>query len=160
MSTKNERLQKAWHSYEGKNDHLPNSTRQAVEWAVSEGMLQLPKADPYDILAGEMAQALREEYATDEQGRRYRVNHAVRITKSGVQYTFWAMMGYAPHEHMERAFAQRREQVVSDCVQLKTDVEVYNDMNAGKRPAIQLILDFTDDVAERQLQKPPRGLAA
>jgi hypothetical protein len=51
---------------------------------------------------------------------------------------------------MEKAFAQRREQIVRDCVQLKTDVDVYNDMNRGKQSEIQLILDFTDDVAERE----------
>jgi hypothetical protein len=51
---------------------------------------------------------------------------------------------------MERAFAQRREQIVGDCLQLKTDVDVYNDMNRDKQPQIQLILNFTDDVEERQ----------
>jgi hypothetical protein len=96
-----------------------------------------------------MANALREEIQTDGKGRRFRVNHAVRVTKGGVQYTFWAVMNYAPHEHMEKAFTQRREQIVGDCVQLRTDVDVYNDMNRGKRPAVQLVLDFTDDVAER-----------
>ena len=52
---------------------------------------------------------------------------------------------------MEKAFAQRREQIVGDCVQLKTDVDVYNDMNRGKQVEIQLVLDFTEDVIERQL---------
>ncbi len=37
------------------------------------------------------------------KGRKYRVNHAVRVTKSGVQTTFWAIMGFAPREHMQRA---------------------------------------------------------
>jgi hypothetical protein len=49
---------------------------------------------------------------------------------------------------MQRAFTQRREQIVGDCVQLKTDVDAYNDMNKNAEP-IQLILDFTDDVDER-----------
>ena len=81
MLKKNERLQKAWRSYEGLNGHSPISARQAVEWAVEIGLLELPDVDPFDILAGDMAHALREEYATDVQGRRYRVNHAVRVTK-------------------------------------------------------------------------------
>ena len=51
---------------------------------------------------------------------------------------------------MERAFAQRREAVVGDCAQLKTDVDAYNDMSGSER--IQIILDFTDDVAEREAQ--------
>jgi len=158
--TKNERLQNAWHAYESTHNHLPSSARQAVEWAISEGILSLPEIDPYDVLAGEMAHALREEYATDQEGRRYRVNHAVRITKNGVQFTFWAMLGYAPHPHMEKAFAQRREQVIGDCDQLRTDVDVYNAMNKGKKPEIQMILDFTDDVAERQLARHSRNQAA
>jgi hypothetical protein len=150
MPTKNERLQQIWHHYDHKEDHRPTSAREAVEWAVKEGRLELPKIDPYDVLAAQMSSALRDEFATDEKGRRYRINHAVRVTKGGVQQTFWAMMGFAPHEHMERAFTQRREQIVGDNLQLKTDVDVYNDLNRGRRPEIQLILDYTDDVAERE----------
>ena len=155
MATKTERLQQIWHKYDSEREHKPSSAREAVEWAVAEGTLELPEIDPYDVLAGQMSQALRDEYGTDAQGRRYRVNHAVRVTKSGVQYTFWAAMGFAPHEHMEKAFTQRREQIVGDNVQLKIDVDVYNDMVSGKHPAIQLVLDYTDDVAEREIMKMP-----
>ncbi len=150
MATKHEKLQQAWHRYDGNQEHQPTSARQAVEWAVAECLLELPEIDPYDVLAGDMADALRAEIHTDEKGRRYRVNQGVRVTKGGVQYTFWGALGYAPHSHMEKAFAQRRDQIVGDCLQLKTDVDVYNDMNRGKQPDIQLVLDFADDVAERQ----------
>lgn len=154
--TKTEKLQQIWHKYDSEHAHQPSGTREAVERAVKEGLLELPAIDPYDILASQMAAALREEIATDEQGRRYRVNHAVRINKDGVQHTFWATLGFAPHDHMVKAFAQRREQVIGDMVQLKTDVDVYNELNKGKRPEIQLILDLTDDVAEKQaMQKIP-----
>jgi hypothetical protein len=154
MATKTEQYQALWHRYDADRDHQPSSARQAVERAVRDGLLRLPRpVDPYDMLAAEMSQALRDEIRTDSQGRRYRVNHAVRVTKSGVQYTFWAIMGYAPHAHMEKAFAQRREQIIGDCVQLKTDIDVYNDMNQGKQAEIQLVLDFTEDVAERMVQR-------
>ena len=155
-TTRNERYQSIWHRYDNEHEHKPSGTREAVERAVAEGLLELPDIDPYDFLAEQMAQALRQEIQTDEKGRRYRVNHAVRVTKGGVQYTFWASMGFAPHEHMEKAFAQRREQVIGDLLQLKTDVDVYNDLNRGKKREIQLVLDFTEDVAERQtMQKIP-----
>jgi hypothetical protein len=104
----------------------------------------------FDVLAGQMAQALRDELGTDAKGRRYRLNHAVRITKAGVQHTFWAMMGFASHDHMEKTFAQRREQIIGDCYPLKIDVDVYNDMNSDKKQEVQLVLDFTEDVAERE----------
>jgi hypothetical protein len=59
-------------------------------------------------------------------------------------------MGYAPHSHMEKAFAQRRELIIGDNLQLKTDVDVYNSMFRGKNPEIQLVLNYTEDVAERE----------
>jgi len=161
LPTKTERLQQIWHKYDSEREHKPSSAREAIEWAVAEGLVDLPEIDPYDVLAGQMSQALRDEYSTDSQGRRYRINHAVRVTKSGVQYTFWAAMGFAPHEHMEKAFTQRREQIVGDNVQLRIDVDVYNDMVRGKHPEIQLVLDYTEDVAERQIMKmPPKKATA
>jgi hypothetical protein len=48
---------------------------------------------------------------------------------------------------MQKAFIQRRQQIVGDCVQLATDVEAYNAMNFDQ-PAIQMVLDFRDDVEE------------
>jgi hypothetical protein len=48
-----------------------------------------------------------------------------------------------------RAFTQRRNQVIGDCFQLKVDVDVYNNLNTDQ-PPLPLILDFTDDVKERE----------
>ena len=158
MSTKAQRYQTLWHKYESEHDRLPASAREVIEWGVRNGLIELPSIDPYDVAAGEMAKALRGEFATDSKGRRYRVNHAVRVTRGGVQYTFWARLGVAPKEHMMLAFYQRREQIVSDCVQLKIDVDVYNDSDQGSEP-IQLVLDFKDDVAER-LEWSSRGTRA
>src|SRR5258708_3264704 len=155
VATKTELLQHIWHQYDAGHKHKPTSAREAVEWAVADGLLELPEVDPFDVLAGQMSHALREEYDTYANGQRYRVNHAIRVTKGGVQYTFWAMMGFAPHEHMEIAFTQRRDQIVGDNLHLKIAVDVYNEMNKGKRPSIQLVLDYTDDVAEKQIMRMP-----
>lgn len=158
MTTRNEQFQQVFRRCESENDHLPVSARDACEWGVAHGLLQLPEIDPYDILAGEMARALREEYKVDGRGRKYRVNHAVRVTRSGVQTTFWAIMGFAKREHMQRAFTQRRNQIIGDCFQLKVDVDVYNDMNPDQEP-VQLELNFTDDVSEREFWKDDREAA-
>lgn len=149
MAKYNEQLQKVWHLYEAKHGSLPSTTREAVAWGVSQGMIQPPEVDPLAKLAEDMSTALREEYATDDHGRRYRVNHAVRVTKAGVQYTFWAIMKDAPRDHMQKAFIQRREQIVGDCVQLSTDVDAYNGFNKGEKP-IQMLFDFRDDIEERR----------
>ena len=48
---------------------------------------------------------------------------------------------------MHIALQQRRQQIVGDCRQLKTDVDSYNENRKPNQP-IQLVLDFTEDVAE------------
>jgi hypothetical protein len=149
MTTYNEQLQKVWHDYERELGYVPASLRDALKWGVSEGRIEAPVPDPYDKLVEDMSRALREEYATDRLGRRYRVNHAVRVSKAGVQHTMWAIMGNAPRSHMQKAFIQRREQIVGDCVQLSTDVAVYNDLNRDQ-PPLPMLFDFRDDIAERQ----------
>lgn len=149
MSKYNEQLQTIWHLYEKEHGFVPATVREAVKWGVDRGMIAAPPPDPLAKLVEDMATALREEYATDASGRRYRVNHAVRITRGGVQYTFWAMMSTAPRPHMQKAFIQRRGQIVDDCVQLATDVEVYNDMKSDQEP-IPMLFDFRDDVEERR----------
>lgn len=150
MATQSEHMQQLWKQYETEHDHLPTGTRPVVEWAVRAGKLKLPTVDPMDLLAKQMSKALREEFDTDEKGRRFRVNHSIRIMENGVQQTFWGIMGFASRDFMEKTFTQRREGVINDCVQLKTDVDVYNDRNPHEE-AIQIVLDFTEDVAERQV---------
>lgn len=72
--------------------------------------------------------------------------------KADKTMSLWADMddAKAPRDHFVRSFAQRRQQIVGDCFQLKTDVDVYNEKNAEQRP-IQVPLDFTLDVEELQL---------
>jgi hypothetical protein len=149
MPAYKEQLQRIWHAFKAEHGTVPATAREAVQWGVSKGMVVPPELDPLDKLAEDMSTALREEYATDDSGRRYRVNHAVRVSKAGVQLTFWAVMQDAPREHMQKAFIQRREQIVGDCVQLATDVEAYNSMKPEQK-AIQMIFDFRDDVEERR----------
>lgn len=157
MATYNEQLQRLYHAYEREHGGQPATPREVVEWAMSNGTLQPPTIDPVVLLARDMARALREEYRTDSSGRRYRVNHAVTITSGGVQTSLWAELDTAPREYIVKAFAQRRKQIVGDCLQLKVDVDVYNDLHRDAEP-VQLVLDFTDDIAE--LQALPDNLAA
>lgn len=159
MTTYNEHLQGLYHRYAKEHDGLPATPREVVAWAMEIGLLAPQPYDPVAQLSRDMAKALREEYRTDGEGRRYRVNHSVTITRNGVQTSFWGELDSAPRSHMVKAFAQRRKQIIGDCAQLKTDVDVYNSKHAGQ-PAIQLVLDFTDDVAELEAAQAARSAAA
>lgn len=150
MATYNEQLQRIYHDYTEAQGGIPATLREAVEWGASLGRIRPPPADPLAKIIDDMGRALREEYRTDPLGRRYRRNHAARVRKSGVQFVMWAEMETAPRDHMIKAFADRRNGIVGDCVQLKTDVDVYNDMHRDVTP-IQMVLDFSSDVEEMQM---------
>ena len=103
-----------------------------------------------DLCAEQLARAMREEYIHDPQGRIVRAKHAARV--SGKQTVLWGDIRTASREHMVIALQQRRHQVVGDCRQLKADTDSYNENNNPGKP-IQLILDFTEDVAELETIK-------
>jgi hypothetical protein len=150
MATYSEQLQRIYHEYTETHGGIPATLREAVEWGVEQGRIVMPNIDPLESVIGDMGRALRAEYGTDPLGRRYRRNHAARVTRDGVQFTFWAEMETAPREHMLKSFADRRNQIVGECVQLATDVSAYNEFNRNVQPPIQMVLDFTQDVEELQ----------
>lgn len=147
MATYTEQMQRIWRLYDEAGEPLPAAVRDVAAWAIRKGLWSPQPADIIAQCAEDLSRALREEYHTDAKGRRVRSKHAVRTTQGGKQLTLWADMRTAPRPHMELAFAQRRQQIVGDCVQLKRDVDSYNDSHS-EQPPIQLVLNFADDVAE------------
>ena len=129
-----------------------------AEYAYSRGLFKPSAKAVIDSIASDISQAFREEYRTDKHGRRYRAMHATTEKRNGTTLSLWADLDdpNAPHSHFQKSFAQRRNQIVSDCLQLKTDVDVYNDKRQPDEP-IQIPLDFSNDVAELQLR--PRKAA-
>ncbi len=93
---------------------------------------------------------MREEYLTDPQGRRVRSKHMARYGEGPTQVPLWEDIRTASREHMGIAFQQRRQQILGDCRQLKTDVDSYND-NYNSDAPLQMIFDFTDDLTEAEL---------
>ena len=67
--------------------------------------------------------------------------------ETAASIAFWADIDSAPRSHMEKAFAQRRRQIVGDCRQLRLDVDHFNSAHPDEEQ-LKLVLDFTDDVAE------------
>ena len=124
---------------------------EVAAWALHNGLHKPNPKTIIDAIAADIAQVWREEYRTDKHGRRYRAKHAATHKKGNKTLSLWADLDdpEAPHNHFVRSFAQRRQQIVGDCLQLKTDVDVYNDKREPDEP-IQVPLDFTLDVAELQ----------
>lgn len=102
--------------------------------------------------AEELSDAMREEYITDQQGRRVRSKHVARYGEGHAQIPLWADIQTAGREHMEIAFQQRRQQILGDCKQLKTDLDSFND-NYNNGEPLQMVFDFTNDLAEEELAR-------
>lgn len=130
-----------------------------AEWAYERGLHKPSVRTVVEAIAADISQYLREEYRTSPDGQRYRAKHAVRSKSGDRTMSLWADIDdeRVPREHFVKSFAQRRQQIVGDCFQLKTDVDVYNDKFSGQ-PPIQVPLDFSLDVEELQL--PLKGRKA
>lgn len=147
MTTYNEQLQKIWKKYEDAGNPTTVTAREVARWAIDRGLWKPQPSDVEKRCAEELARAAREEYRTDEYGRRYRARHSARVEKNGKQLSFWADIDKAPRAHMELAFSQRRRQIVGDCHQLNVDVDHFNNLTSTELP-IQMVFDFTEDLAE------------
>lgn len=122
-----------------------------AEWAFSKGLHKPSLRTVIDAIASDIAQVFREEYRVDCHGRRYRAKHAATQKRGNQTLSLWGDLDdpNVPHTHFVKSFAQRRLQIVGDCVQLTTDVDVYNEKRSPAEP-IQMPLDFTLDVLELQ----------
>jgi len=134
---------------------------ELAQWAYDNGLHKPNVRQVIDLIASDITQLWREEYRTSKDGVRYRAKHAVKEKRGEKSGSLWADMDdeYAPRSHFVKSFAQRRTQIVGDCFQLKTDVDVYNSKPSDERP-INLILNFTNDVEELQLPFVPKKDAA
>ena len=153
--TYTEQLQRIVNAYIESGQPWPATTRAMAAWAVRQ---KLWAPQPHTLIsqcAEQLSRAMREEYIKDPQGREVRAKHAARVEREGEQLVLWADIRTADRQHMEIAFQQRRQQIVGDCRQLKVDADSFND-NSNSGPPIQLIFDFTDDLAELEAMEKLR----
>jgi len=150
MLTYGKQMQRIANAYIDAGEPWPASARQMAAWAIREGLWRPHPSALIDQCADYLARAMREEHISDPQGRTVRAKHVARVKQDGGQIALWADIRTADRQHMEVAFQQRRQQIVGDCTQLKTDVDSYNE-NRNPGPPIQMILDFTLDVEELEL---------
>lgn len=138
--------------YLGDGGTEPINLDALARYAINNGLWKKHRSALVQLCKRDFSRAFREQFHTDAQGRQVRTYHATKSYSGGTeQHVFWADLRTAPPEHVELAFQQRRSQIVGDCRQLKVDVDSYNEYNSHGG-YYQLLLDFTDDVAE--LEQP------
>ena len=150
MPTSAERLQTIFDEFKKAGNKTPASAHAVAEWAIRNGLYTPRPADLITVVANQLSDALRQEYFVDDRQRKVRTKHAAPSSQGNL----WDDIRTAPRQHMELAFKYRRHGIVSDCHQLKVDVDFYNSIHPDERP-IQIPFDFRDDVEE--LDVTPAG---
>ncbi len=143
-----DQMQKMVHAYREAGEKWPASSREIAYWAINNGHWVPQPSAIVAQCADQISKALRDEYYTDPQGRRVRLNHVAH--SDGEQLALWDDIRTAKPEHMLLAFQQRRQQILGDCRQLKNDADSYNENRRPERN-IQMVFDFTLDLEEQAL---------
>jgi hypothetical protein len=147
MSAINEQMLRIYREYRKTHGNGPVNMGELYDWARQTGRWEPQPSAMRRQFSEQMSQAMRQDYFTDEQGRKVRAKHAVVKEVNGKQMSFWGDLRQESEAFMKLSFSQRRKQITSDCRQLKTDVDSFNE-NRKPKELYQLVLDFTEDVAE------------
>jgi hypothetical protein len=161
--SKRELFQHLVEEYRESGNEWPATSTAVARWALTNKKAKYSRRSQEEMLAREISAALREEYYTDPQGRRVRRKHCFPVieTPTGFkkQRVFrWCDIETASPDQMRASVQHRRQQMVADAKQLKTDVDSYNENNPHGAE-IQLHLNLTYDVIESGLDSeynPPR----
>jgi hypothetical protein len=86
------------------------------------------------------------EHVKDKKGRSVRKYYAAAIRENGQLVMKWDDLN-AERPFMEVAAANRRNQVLGQCWQIKNDIDSYNERRCPDRP-IQMDFNFNVDLEE------------
>ncbi len=127
----------------------PASLDEVAEWALGKGLFRPAPMDVRKMCREVIAEGARAQKRFDGK-RWYRAKHSVRTNVGGVQLNLWADIDKnASHSFMTKSIGQRRRSIADDCFSMKMDADHYSEAHLDQVP-IQPVLDFTDDVAERE----------
>ena len=154
--TYTESLQDIVELYRTAGQRWPATSKEIARWAYREGHYLPQEQGIVAQLARELSRAMREECYTDPQGRRVRTKHAARRfgeelavegDEAKSQKMFWADIRTDDPDHIILALQQRRQQIVGDCKQLKTDADSFNENHPSEKQ-VQIVFNFMEDLEE------------
>jgi hypothetical protein len=123
---------------------------RVAEYAKTMGWKMPTPPSDIDLLAKQFTEAAREETDYDNKtGRPYRVYHAIPQKSGQLNLFVYVDIQDATRNQMLKSTVNRREQMVSDGVQLTFDLEHWNSINLSEEPIV-LPMDLTPDIEWRK----------
>ncbi len=147
--SKTKDMQRLIRAYKDEKKEVALDMEKVAMWAAGKGWpLPKPKS-PIELLAKQLADAAREQTERDPKtGRPYRLYHAFPQKIGEQLHFFYYDIHEATRPVMLRSAVNRREQMVSDGVQLTLDLNYWNSINPDKEK-INLPMDLTLDIEWR-----------
>jgi hypothetical protein len=146
MSTFNDQLVNIVEDYRRAGQPWPATAEQLAEWAVAQERFQITRGMAVNQCKEKIARAMRLEHVRDRKGRSIRKYYAARVRENGQLLMKWDDLN-AERPFMEISTANRRNQILGECRQLKNDVDSYNERCCPDQP-IQVEFNFTTDLEE------------
>jgi hypothetical protein len=146
MSNLNEQLVKVVEDYRKAGGEWPATREQIAEWAVANERYQLTRGMAVSQCAEKLGRAMGLQHVRDKKGRSVRKYYAARFRENGQLVMKWDDWN-AKRPFMEVAAANRRNQILGQCWQLKNDMDSYSDRRCPEQP-IQMDFNFNLDLEE------------
>jgi hypothetical protein len=146
MAKLNEQLLKIVEDYRESGGEWPATREKIAEWAVANDRYKVTKGVAVSQCAEKLGRAMGLELVKDKKGRSVRKYYAARIRENGQLVMKWDDWN-AERPFMENAAANRRNQILGQCWQLKNDMDSYNERRCPD-PPIQMDFDFNVDLEE------------
>lgn len=146
MATFNEQLVRIVEDYRAAGQPWPATAEQMAEWAVAQERFQITRGMAISQCKEKIARAMRLEHVIDKKGRSVRRYYAARLRENGQLSIKWDDLN-AERPFMEVSAANRRNQILGECRQLKSDVDSYNERRCPDQP-IQTDFNFNVDLEE------------
>lgn len=146
MAIFSDQLVKIVEDYRSAGNIWPASKQEIAEWAVAHERYQLTRGMAISQCAEKIGKAMGLEHIRDKKGRSVRKYYAARIRENGQLVMKWDDWN-AERPFMEVSTANRRNQILGECRQLKSDLDSYNERRCPDRP-IQTDFNFNTDLEE------------
>jgi hypothetical protein len=149
MANLSEQLIRIVEDYRAEGNPWPATREQIAEWAVARERYQLTRGMAVSQCAERLSRAMGLEHVKDNKGRSVRKYYAARVRENGQLVMKWDDLN-AERPFMEVAAANRRNQVLGQCWQLKNDMDSYSERKCPSNP-IQIDFNFNVDLEELAL---------
>lgn len=159
MSKKKE-MQKFLRFYKDETGEHEIDMHKVAEYAKRKGWPMPRPPSDIDILAKQFKDAASDETKYDAvTGKPYRVYHAIPQKSGQLNLFVYVDIDEATRPQMQKSCINRREQMISDGVQLTFDMDHWNRMHPQHEP-LTLPMDLTPDIEWRRAADDEEGKAA